>query len=250
VRYFLEIAYNGKNYHGWQNQPDAISVQEKLEEALSTLLRTKIETVGAGRTDAGVHAKQLFVHFDYDGSVATDNLIFRLNSFLPKAIAIYDFFPVKADAHARFDALSRTYEYVLSIGKDPFTQDFSYQIQQQPDVEAMQEAAEILLQYNDFQCFSKSKTDVKTYLCKIYNAYWIKKEKQLIFTITADRFLRNMVRAVVGTLLDVGFHKIQSADMHRIIDGKSRTNAGKSVPANGLYLTKVTYPDTIKITHG
>jgi tRNA pseudouridine38-40 synthase len=250
LRYFLEIAYNGKNFHGWQNQPDAISVQEKIEEALSTLLRTKIEIVGAGRTDAGVHAKQLFAHFDYNGTASIDNLIFRLNSYLPKTIAILDFFPVKADAHARFDALSRTYEYVISMGKDPFSEDFAYQLQQQPDVEAMNEAAKILLQHNDFQCFSRSKTDVKTYFCKIYEAYWTEKEKQLIFTITADRFLRNMVRAIVGTLLDVGFHKIAVAEMHSIIASKKRSNAGTSVPANGLYLTKITYPDNLKITHG
>lgn len=250
MRYFLEIAYNGKKYHGWQNQPDAVSVQEKIEEAMSTLLRTKIEIVGAGRTDAGVHAIQLFAHFDYAGTCSTENLIFRLNSLLPKDIAIRDFFLVKPDAHARFDAMSRTYIYKISLEKNPFLEDFAFRLQHKPDVEAMNEAAKILFQYNDFQCFSRSKTDVKTYLCKIYEAYWTEKEKQLIFTITADRFLRNMVRAIVGTLLDVGFHKITVAKMHEIITSKNRANAGTSVPANGLYLTKITYPDNLKITNG
>lgn len=250
LRYFLEIAYNGKKYHGWQNQPDAVSVQEKIEEALSTLLRTKIEIVGAGRTDTGVHATQIFAHFDYSESASTANLVFRLNSLLPKDIAIRDFFPVRPDAHARFDALSRTYIYKISLEKNPFLEDFAFRLQQKPDIAAMNKAAKILFQYDDFQCFSRSKTDVKTYNCKIYEAFWTEKDKQLIFTITADRFLRNMVRAIVGTLLDVGFYKISIDEMHNIIVQKNRSNAGASVPAKGLYLTKITYPDTLKITHG
>ncbi len=242
MRYFIEIAYNGKNYHGWQVQPDAASVQQTIEEALSTLLRAKTEIVGAGRTDAGVHAKQIFAHFDFAEAIQSVDLVYKLNSFLPPDIAIKNILTVKEDAHARFDALSRTYEYHICLEKDPFAIDFCHKLHHSPDVVKMNQAAEILYTYNDFQCFSKSKTDVKTYNCSVTMAKWEKTGNKLVFTITADRFLRNMVRAIVGTLLDIGFEKITLDDLHNIITSKNRSNAGTSVPAEGLYLTEVTYP--------
>lgn len=250
MRYFIELAYNGKNYHGWQNQPDAVSVQQAIETALSTVLRHQTEITGAGRTDAGVHAEQLFAHFDFEHISKPEDLVFKLNSFLPKDIVVKSLFPVKEDVHARFDAVSRSYAYRMVVGKDPFTEDFAYQVHHKPDVEKMNEAAEILLQYNDFQCFSKSKTDVKTYHCTITRAVWTEQGNKLIFTVTADRFLRNMVRAIVGTLLDVGYGKISVQDVHEIIQSKDRSRAGTSVPANGLYLTEVKYPENISIQYG
>jgi len=246
LRYFIELAYNGKNYHGWQNQPDAITVQEVLENALSTLLREKIQVMGAGRTDAGVHAKQLFAHFDYEPIDSKSDLIFKLNSFLPKDISIQNIFPVKEDAHARFDALERAYEYLISFQKNPFTDDFAHLIHYKPSMDLMNEAASELLNYKDFQCFSRSNTDVKTYNCDVKEAYWKIENSQLIFTIKADRFLRNMVRAIVGTLLDVGFEKTSILQFHEILKSKDRSKAGSSAPAKGLYLTKVVYPERIK----
>ncbi len=246
MRYFIEIAYNGKNYHGWQIQPDAISVQEVLERALSTLFRKEIKVTGAGRTDTGVHAKQLFAHFDVEEIEDISQLVFRLNSFLPKDISIKNIFKVKKEAHARFDAVEREYKYVITLRKDPFLENFAYLIYQKPKLALMNEAANTLLDYNDFQCFSRSKTDVKTYHCSIQKAAWTEKDSQLTFTIAADRFLRNMVRAIVGTLLDVGYEKISLAEFHGIIRSKDRSRAGASAPAHGLYLTKVIYPETIK----
>lgn len=247
LRYFIEIAFNGKNYHGWQIQPDAASVQQTLEETLSTLLRKKIDIVGAGRTDAGVHAKQLFAHFDFAEAIDKKELCYKLNSFLPKDIVVKSIVPVKEDAHARFHALSRTYEYHICLEKDPFATDFSYQLHQVPDLEKMNEAAKILLNYNDFQSFSKSKTDVKTYHCIITFAEWKLTNKKLVFTITADRFLRNMVRAIVGTLLEIGLGKRDINDLHRIIQSKNRSEAGTSAPAEGLFLTRVEYPNELFI---
>lgn len=245
LRYFIELAYNGTHYHGWQMQPDAVSVQEVLEKTLSTFFRKEIKVVGAGRTDAGVHAKQLFAHLDLDETIAVEKTKYKLNAFLPKDISIVHIFQVTAKAHARFNATSREYEYLISLRKDPFQQQLAYQINLVPDVTLMNQAAEILLQYSDFQCFSRSKTDVKTYLCKVTKAVWELDGYQLKFTITADRFLRNMVRAVVGTFLDVGFGKTTLEGVHDIIKNKDRSNAGASAPAHGLYLTKVCYPPTI-----
>ncbi len=245
MRYFIEIAYNGTNYFGWQKQPDAISVAEVLEGALSTLLRNEVKVVGAGRTDAGVHAKQLFAHFDFEEIEDLPKLVFRLNSLLPKDISVKDIFKVKEDAHARFNASEREYEYVISLEKNPFSEGFAYQLYQKPNIDVMNEAAATLLDYQDFQCFSRSNTDVKTYHCSIKKAFWEEEKNQLIFTIAADRFLRNMVRAIVGTLLDVGFGKTSLEEFHEIINKKNRANAGSSVPANGLYLTKVIYPKSI-----
>ncbi len=245
MRYFIEIAFNGKNYHGWQRQPDALSVQEVLEETLSTMLRKEIKLVGAGRTDAGVHAKQLFAHFDFDVIKDLTDIVFRLNSFLSKDISVKRIIKVKSDAHARFDAIEREYEYVITLKKTPFLKDFSYLIHQKPDIELMNKASEQLLNYKDFQCFSRSKTDVKTYHCKVNKGYWVEDNSQLIFTISADRFLRNMVRAIVGTLLDVGFGKTSLNKFREIIESKDRSKAGASAPAQGLFLTKVVYSENI-----
>ncbi len=247
MRYFIEIAYNGKNYHGWQIQPDSITVQGVLEKALSTLLRKEIQVVGAGRTDAGVHAKQLFAHFDFEVIENISELQFKLNSFLPKDISIQNIFKVKEDAHTRFDALEREYEYIVSLQKNPFYEDFAHLIHHKPNIDLMNEAANELLSYKNFQCFSRSNTDVKTYNCDIKKAFWITKNSQLIFTVSADRFLRNMVRAIVGTLLDVGFEKTSLKDFQEIIKSKDRSKAGTSAPAKGLYLTKVVYPESIRI---
>jgi tRNA pseudouridine38-40 synthase len=247
LRYFIEIAYNGKNYFGWQCQPNAISVQETLEKALSTLFRVPIKIVGAGRTDAGVHAKQIFAHFDTFQDWNPMDLVFKLNSLLPNDIAIQSIFEVHKNAHARFDALSRTYVYRVSLLKNPFTVGYAFQIHHKPNIALMNEAAKVLLFYKDFQCFSKSKTDVNTYNCTIQLAEWIALDNELIFTIKADRFLRNMVRAIVGTLLDIGSEKITIHDLHQIIKGKDRSKAGASVPAEGLYLTKIEYPEKINI---
>lgn len=246
MRYFIELEYNGKNYHGWQNQPNAISVQEKLESTLSTLLREDIKIIGAGRTDTGVHAKQMYAHFDMVSPMELPETIFRLNSFLPSDIAVHGIFEVGEESHARFDALEREYQYLISLRKDPFQEEFAYYIHQIPDIDLMNRAAAALLEYTDFECFSRSNTDVKTYNCKIQNALWIQKDSQLVFTISADRFLRNMVRAIVGTLLEVGYQKIDINDFHDIIKSKDRSRAGASAPAHGLYLTKITYPASIK----
>lgn len=247
VRYFIDIAYNGTAYCGWQNQPNAIAVQEVLETTLSTLLGTEISITGAGRTDAGVHAKQLFAHFDTSAIEDIQNLVHRINSFLPKDISVQDIFQVKQDAHARFDAEAREYEYHITLKKDPFLEGLAYFVHSKPDVDKMNKAAQSLLKYQDFQCFSRSKTDVKTYYCTITKAHWEQNGNLLIFTISANRFLRNMVRAIVGTLLEIGYGKLTLEDFHQIIESKNRSNAGASAPAHGLYLTKVIYPKTIKM---
>lgn len=241
MRYFIEFSYNGKKYHGWQQQPDAISVQEKMNDALSTIFRTNIEVVGAGRTDTGVHASQMFAYFDREHTMI-DEVVFKLNSILPNDIVVHQVFPVDKDKHARFDAVSRTYQYKIWLGRNPFLLDFSWQIHTlKPDVLKMNEAAKLLLEYEDFQCFSKVKTNVHTFNCNIVEAFWMQNGKELIFTITANRFLRNMVRAIVGTLIDVGFGKISIADFRAVIESKNRSNAGLSVPAKGLFLTNIKY---------
>jgi len=250
LRYFVQFSYFGKPYHGWQKQPNAITVQQVLEKALSTLLRHPVETVGAGRTDTGVHAKQMFAHFETNDIADRTNLVYRLNALLPKAIAVRRIFEVSDDAHARFDAVSRTYEYWIVQEKNPFYSDRAHFIKHPLDMERMNEGAAVLFTYKDFECFSKSNTDVKTYRCEISGAIWEKKDDRLIFTITADRFLRNMVRAIVGTLLEVGQGKSSVDDVKRIIKSKDRSQAGPSVPAKGLYLTSVRYPDENSEKHG
>lgn len=247
MRYFIELSYNGSAYHGWQNQPTAITVQEVIEKALSTLLKETIVIVGAGRTDTGVHALQMFAHFDTNVHFKEKHLVYKLNSFLPKDIAIQDIFKVKADAHARFDALSRTYLYRITLKKNVFTFNNTLYMKQDLDVDKMKEASKILFEYKDFQCFSKSNTDVKTYYCIIMKADWFFNDEELHFVIKADRFLRNMVRAIVGTMINIGLGKFNVEDLHAIIKSKNRSKAGYSVPAHALYLTHVEYPDSIKI---
>ncbi|MBS4013401.1 MAG: tRNA pseudouridine(38-40) synthase TruA [Bacteroidetes bacterium] len=244
-RYFIKLSYDGTNYHGWQKQPGDVTVQETLEEALNTILREDVNLTGAGRTDTGVHAREYFAHFDTKLSpekIAKKNLVFKLNSILPKDIAIHEIFSVKNDAHARFDAISRTYHYQISTKKDPFLQGRAWINNRPLDIEKMQAATKLLFKHTDFTSFSKSNTQTKTNNCKIISAEWIKDEHLLIFKITADRFLRNMVRAIVGTLVDVGLGKISISDFDHIIKAKSRTKAGYSVPACGLFLEKIEYP--------
>lgn len=242
MRYFIEFAYNGKKYHGFQSQPNAASVQETLEKALSVLLRENCAIVGAGRTDAGVHAKQMYAHFDTEIPFETTKLVSKLNSFLPVSIVIYRIIAVENQAHARFDATARTYHYFLHTHKDAFMDELSWHYSQQLNLEKMNAACKILLEYTDFECFSKVHTDVNTFNCKITEAYWTQNGTQLQFTISADRFLRNMVRAIVGTLVNIGTGKMQVSDLHQIIQSKNRGKAGFSVPAQGLYLVRVVYP--------
>ncbi|KOS04966.1 pseudouridine synthase [Flavobacterium akiainvivens] len=242
MRYFIEFAYNGKEYCGWQYQPHSPSVQETLNKALSILLRKEIDVVGAGRTDTGVHATQMFAHFDYEDVIDSDILTKRLNAFLPKDIVVYRFIQLHDEAHARFDATSRTYEYHIHTFKDAFVTEGSWYNFHPLDVDKMNEAAKILFEYIDFKCFSKTHTDVKTFNCKVTEAYWQQNGTRLVFTVTADRFLRNMVRAIVGTLVNVGLGKINLHDFRQIIESRDRSAAGFSVPAHGLYLTKVKYP--------
>jgi tRNA pseudouridine38-40 synthase len=242
LRYFIKLAYNGTHYHGWQCQPNASSVQETLNKAFSTILNSEVNLMGAGRTDSGVHAKEMFAHFDSEKSFDSTTLIHKLNSFLPKDIVVFDIIPVHDEAHTRFDATKRTYEYHVNTFKDVFQQDGSWYFHQKLDIDLMNQAAEILLNHTDFQCFSKVNTDVNTFNCKIEEAYWKQENQNIIFTISADRFLRNMVRAIVGTLVNVGLHKITLDDFNSIIESKDRNKAGFSVPAHGLYLTKIDYP--------
>lgn len=242
MRYFIKLAYKGTNYFGWQYQPDAISVQETLNKALSTLLRINIDILGAGRTDFGVHAKEMFAHFDYETEIDTKKIVYKMNSFLPKDIAIFDLIKVHDDAHARFDATKRTYEYHIHTKKNAFESDDSWYYSLPLDVEKMNEACKILFEYIDFECFSKTHTDVNTFNCKIFEANWKQNEEKLVFTIAADRFLRNMVRAIVGTMINIGSGKVSLNDFRKIIESKNRSKAGFSVPAHGLYLTKIEYP--------
>ena len=244
-RYFIEFAYDGTAYHGWQKQPDAISVQQKLEEGLSLLLRQEILTTGAGRTDAGVHAKQMFAHFDLNHKADLENITYKLNRWLPQDISIFSVFAVDGEDHARFHATSRSYEYHFHLRPDPFYNKSSYILHRRPNVELMQQAAKILLDYSNFKCFSRSKTQVKTYICDVTRAQFEQDGFHLVFHITADRFLRNMVRAIVGTLLEIGYGKKTMADLHKIIKSQDRSAAGASAPAHGLYLTKVDYPENI-----
>lgn len=243
-RYFLEIAYDGTAYHGWQIQHNALSVQQVLNEALGKILRKEIETIGAGRTDTGVHAKQLYVHFDClpNTMPPTGKFIHSLNSLLPADISVRGIQGVAADAHARFDATERSYEYHIHLQKDPFLKNKSWQLRDLPNVEQMNKAAQYLLGKQDFGCFSKSNTQVFTNICNIKKALWVQESDKLVFQITADRFLRNMVRAIVGTLLEIGLKDKAADSIVDVIQSQDRSQAGTSVPAHGLYLTKVVYP--------
>lgn len=241
LRYFIEFSYNGQNYFGYQIQPSQISVQQELETALSTILREDIKTTGAGRTDTGVHAKKMFAHFDTDQEISA-KLPNQLNSFLPPDISVKRIFRVKDNFHARFDATFRTYEYYISLEKNPFTQNSAWQHWKRPlDSDKMNEACKILFEYEDFESFAKIGGDNKTNLCKIYKAEWEQNGSELKFTISANRFLRNMVRAIVGTMAEIGTGKIQPEDLRDIIEAKNRNSAGTSAPAHGLSLVDVGY---------
>lgn len=241
MRYFIELSYKGTNYHGWQIQPDASSVQEEITKALATILQEKILLVGAGRTDAGVHASQMFAHVDTVKKL-TDDYVHKLNAILPNDIVIKSIKEVSGETHARFDAVSRTYEYRILLGRDPFLLETTWQLHQKNlQIEKMNEAANLLFKYEDFESFSKVKTDVNTFNCTIMKAVWTLEDKHLIFHIKANRFLRNMVRAIVGTLLEVGLGKKTVEDFRKIIESKKRSEAGLSVPAKGLFLTEVCY---------
>ncbi len=250
MRYFLAFSYFGASYHGWQRQPNAHTVQQVLEEVLTDLLQETVTLVGAGRTDAGVHARQMFAHFDFGPIEDLGFLIYRMNAYLPNDIAVSNIFKVRDDAHARFDALERTYEYWVVQEKNPFYKDTAHFIKHPLDMDIMNQGASVLLAHTDFECFSKSNTDVRTYLCQIKSAKWEFDGEKLIFEITADRFLRNMVRAIVGTLLDLGLGKSTLEDLEAILLSRDRRHAGASVPAKGLYLTKVLYPRNIYVTAG
>lgn len=248
MRYFFEIMYDGTHYSGWQNQINAVGVQQIVEESLSKLLREKVAIVGSGRTDAGVHCKQQFFHLDTEKKVVPEELIIRLNSFLPKDIAIGSIKPVRPDAHARYDARERSYQYWITTKKNPLLTGHAFYFFRNVDVDLMNQAASLLLGEHDFASFSKVKTDVNHFRCTIKKALWIRKGDLLIFQITANRFLRGMVRAVVGTLLDVGSKKISIKEFQAIIQSKDRKKAGMNVPAEGLYLTKVKYPAGVFLT--
>lgn len=243
-RYFIELAFNGSAYHGWQVQKNAVSVQEVLNKALSILLRQDVETVGCGRTDTGVHAKQLYVHLDV--AVELDIMGAKwqhsLNSLLPKDIVAKRIIPVASQAHARFDATKRSYEYHIHQEKNPFLEGFSWLLPEQLDLEQMNQAGQILLGRQDFSCFSKSHTQTHTNICTISRAKWVRTAMGLVFHVSADRFLRNMVRAIVGTLIRVGYREIQPTALYQILESKNRAHAGTSVPACGLYLSEVIYP--------
>ena len=245
-RYFIYLTYNGTNYCGWQNQPNGISIQQKIEEALSVLLRKPLSITGAGRTDAGVHARFMVAHFDWeDEPIDLPSLTERLNCMLPKDISILKILPVLPEAHARFDAISRTYKYYVCKEKDPFKYPFSFRTNTLRDFEKMNEAAAILFEYVDFTSFSKLHTDVKTNNCKIKKAEWKQEDNCWVFTIQADRFLRNMVRAIVGTLLEVGQGKLSLDGFRQVIESKDRGKAGSSAPEKALFLVDIEYPTSI-----
>lgn len=250
MRYFIAFSYLGTAYHGWQRQPNALGIQELLETRMATLLGLEqLTLVGAGRTDAGVHARFMAAHFDWEGDPLPEDFAHRLNAFLPDDIGVFWVRQVADRAHARFDATGRTYEYLLIPRKDPFWLERAHWVQAPLDMEGMNQAAAAMLEFTDFKCFSRSKTDVKTYICDLREAYWEERDGLWVFTITADRFLRNMVRAVVGTLLEVGKGQWSTADVKAIIKSRDRRQAGASVPAKGLYLTQIVYPPEIYI-HG
>ena len=241
-RYFLYLAYNGANYCGWQIQPNGVTVQSVLEEALATLLQTETRIAGAGRTDSGVHARMMVANFDTLDKIDTEHLCYKLNKLMPRDIVVHDIVEVKEDAHARFNAISRTYRYYITTQRDPFLYPLQYYIITPLDIPLMNECCDLLLQYEDFSCFSKLHTVVKSNICDITFAQWTEKGDEYIFTISANRFLRNMVRAIVGTMLDIGKHKISIEDFKNIIESKDRGKAGSSAPGHALFLEDIVYP--------
>lgn len=249
MRYFIYLQYDGTAYHGWQTQPDAVTVQETIEQKLSMLMRRELFIVGAGRTDAGVHARMMAAHFEYDGEVDCQQLTFKLNNTLPPDISILRIVPVKPDAHARFSPIARTYKYYITRKKSLFDRNYTMRVFEPLDVEMMNHACARLFCYEDFTSFAKLHSDTKTNICHIMEAYWEQPEPdKYVFTIKADRFLRNMVRAVVGTLLQVGRHKMTIQEFSQVIERKDRCTAGDSVAAQGLFLEDVEYPEDIFLT--
>lgn len=247
MRYFFEIAYNGKNYNGWQSQQNSVGIQMVVEEALSLLLQEKIKIIGSGRTDTGVHCEQQFFHADIQTPFDHKLLIQKLNSFLPQAIAIQAIAEVRDDASARYDAVERSYRYQITRKKNPFLEGYAWYFFKPLDIRTMNAAAALLIGEHDFACFSKVNTDVNHFICTIKRAVWEEKGDLLIFHITANRFLRGMVRAIVGTLLDVGTGKITMEDFKAIINSRDRRKAGANVPPHGLFLINVKYPSTVFI---
>lgn len=241
-RYFFEIAYHGKNYAGWQSQANAIGVQAVVESSLSKMLREEIKIVGSGRTDTGVHCEQQYFHVDIEKEFNEQNIIQKLNSFLPRDISILSIHSVKADASARFNAVERSYRYCITRKKNPFLEGLAWHYFKPTEVKTMNQAAALLRGEHDFECFSKVKTDVNHFLCTIKKAEWKEEHDTLEFNITANRFLRGMVRAIVGTLLDVGSGKTSLNEFHQILQSRDRKKAGANVPPYGLYLTHVKYP--------
>lgn len=246
TRYFIQLSYNGSNYHGWQYQPNAMTVQEMLQDKVGILLREKTDIMGAGRTDTGVHATEYFAHFDaLRNDLHTDeDFLFKLNCMLPDDIAIHRIVAMPENAHARFAAISRTYHYHLTRKKDAFSVNRAWEVRwRNLDTDKMNAAAAILLQYKNFASFERTGSDNKTSICDVTESYWEMNGDKMKYVITANRFLRNMVRAVVGTLVDVGRGKLQPEDLHTIIETKQRSEAGSSAPAHGLYLARVRYPE-------
>jgi tRNA pseudouridine38-40 synthase len=247
MRFFFEIIYSGKHYHGWQSQANAVGVQQVVEEALCKLLREKISILGSGRTDTGVHCAQQFFHVDIEKIFDADTLIIRLNSFLPNDIAIRSIQPVKSDASARYDAIERTYEYHITLTKDPLRQGMAFYFFKPIDLPTLKQATSLLIGTHDFECFSKVKTDVNHFRCDLHHAQWNQKGDLLVFTVSANRFLRGMVRAMVGTLLEVGTGKIDVDQFKSILKSKDRRKAGMNVPPEGLFLMRVQYPKSVFI---
>ena len=242
MRYFITFSYDGTAYHGWQIQPHSVTVQEELQKALSTLMRKPMEVVGAGRTDTGVHARKMIAHFDHDEVLDCSQLVYKLNKLLPRDIAVQHVEPVADDMHARFSAKSRTYHYYVHLDKNPFLRSYSWQVYGNPDFELMNRAARVLMEYKDFTSFSKVNTDTKTNDCTITEARWDRVgEDQWRFTVTANRILRNMVRAIVGTLMEVGRGRMTIEQLRSVIEAKDRCRAGDSVPGNALFLVEVLY---------
>lgn len=241
-RYFIKLAYDGSDFHGWQMQNNAHSVQAELTEKLVIMLKEDLHIVGCGRTDTGVHARMFYAHFDIKHRIeGIKDFIYKLNSFLPRSVAIYNIYLVDNEMHTRFSAKSRTYKYYISTQKNPFKENFSYQFLPELNVENMNKAAELLLDFTDFTSFSKLHTQTATNNCDISHAKWEEKDDMLVFTITADRFLRNMVRAIVGTLIEVGKGKMKVEDFKKVIELKDRGEAGFSAPAKGLFLHDIIY---------
>ena len=249
-RYFIQLSFKGTHFHGWQNQDNAPTIQGTLEKSLAVLLHHPLTVTGAGRTDTGVHAKFYVAHFDVEKIIdEPGKFIYQLNNILPEDIAIQKIVPVSTLSHARYSAISRTYEYRILLSKNPFEKEYALVLFHEPDLHLLNEASKLLFDYTDFTSFCKLHSDNKTNTCKIIEACWLKDNHKLVFKIKANRFLRNMVRAIVGTMLDVGFHKKTLSEFKKIIEARDRSKAGTSAPAHGLYLVDIEYPNDVFLFH-